>query len=123
MIASYEAREGVETVIGILSARPLSDEHRDQVVEDTLRGAPDAKRARAERGMAADISEQASRIEVPVRVIVGAADNVESEDSLRAAFGNVLPKAEFIVLPGVGHLAPLEATAEVVGAIRSVMAA
>ena len=123
MIASYEAREGVEMVIGILSARPLSDEHRDQVVEDTLRGAPDAKRAWPERGMAADISELASRIEVPVRVIVGAADNVESEASLRAAFGKVLPEAEFIVLPGVGHLAPLEATAEVVGAIRSAIAA
>ena len=123
MIASYETHEGVETVIGILSARPLSDEHRDQVIEDTLRGAPGAKRAWPERGMATDVSEQASRIEVPVCVIVGADDNVESEDSLRAAFGNVVPRAEFIVLPGVGHLAPLEAVAEVVGAIRSAMAA
>ena len=122
MIASYEAREGVERVIGILSARPLSEEHREQVIEDTLRGAPAAKRAWPERGMIADISGPASQIKVPVRVIVGTADNVESEDSLRAAFESILPRAEFIVLPGVGHLAPLEAAAEVVGAIRSAMA-
>ena len=54
-----------------------------------------------------------------MRVIVGTADPVESEASLREAFGKVIPSAEFIVLPGVGHLAPLEATAEVTDAIRS----
>ena len=102
---------------------PLSDEHRNQVIEDTLRGAPDAKRAWPERGMTADISEMASQIKVPVHVIVGSADNVESEDSLRVARGETIPNAEFIVLPGVGHLAPLEATAEIVSAIRSALVA
>ena len=68
--------------------------------------------------MLTDISDEASKITVPVRVLVGGADNIESEASLRAAFGKVLPGAEFVILPGVGHLAPLEATGAVVDAIR-----
>jgi pimeloyl-ACP methyl ester carboxylesterase len=56
---------------------------------------------------------------VPVRVIVGSADVVETEASLRAFFGKVIPSAKFLVVPGVSHMAPLEATAAVVIAIRS----
>lgn len=119
MIASYQSREGAEAVIGILSARPLSGAHREQVIEDTLRGSAGAKQAWPEKGMIQDISGDAARIAVPVRIVVGDADNIESEGALRAAFGKVIPSAEFIVLPGVGHLAPLEATADVVNAIRS----
>jgi pimeloyl-ACP methyl ester carboxylesterase len=119
MIASYQAREGAEMVIGILAALPLTDAQREQVIEDMLCGAPDAKRAWPERGMITDISEQASKITVPVRVVVGSADKIESESALRVAFGKVIPRTDFVVLPGVGHLAPLEATAEVVNAIRA----
>ena len=118
MLASYQAREGAKAVVGLLSARRLTDEQREQVVEDTLGGGAEAKRAWPEKGMTADISGEAARISVPVRVVVGSADTVESERSLRAAFAGVVPAAEFVVLPGVGHLAPLEAPAEVAAAIR-----
>ena len=118
MVASYGSREGIEAAIGVLAALPLSAAHREQVIEDTLGGAPDAKRAWPERGMIEDVSDQASMIDVPVHVIVGSADGIESESSLHATLGKVIPDTEFIVLPGVGHLAPLEATAEVVDAIR-----
>ncbi len=118
MVASYGSREGIEAAIGILAALPLSAAHREQVIEDSLCGAPTAKRAWPERGMIEDVSDQASTIDVPVHVIVGSADGIESERSLRATLGKVIPNTEFIVLPGVGHLAPLEATAEVVDAIR-----
>lgn len=119
MLQSYQSREGAEMVIGILSALPLSDAHREQIIEDILSGSADAKRAWPENGMIADISDAASRIAVPVRVIVGDADNIESESALRAAFGKVIPSADFVILPGVGHLAPLEATTGLVDAIRS----
>ena len=120
MIASYQTREGV---MGIISALPLSEAYREQIIEDALRGSPGAKRAWPETGMIEDISEQASRITVPVRVIVGSADVVETEPSLRAAFGKANSSTEFIVLPGVSHMAPLEATAEVADAIRAAQAA
>lgn len=118
VLASHQAREGAEAVVGLLSACRLTDEQREQVVEDTLGGGTEAKRAWPEKGMIADISGEAARISVPVSVVVGSADTVESERSLRAAFAGVVPTAEFVVLPGVGHLAPLEAPAEVAAAIR-----
>jgi pimeloyl-ACP methyl ester carboxylesterase len=123
IITVYQAREGVEVAIGRLTVLPLSKTHREQVIEDSLSGAPDAKRAWPEEGMIRDISNEASKILVPVHVIVGGADNVETESSLRAAFGGVLPATEFTVLPGVGHLAPLEAPAELAGAIKAVLTA
>jgi len=123
MLAAYQAREGVEVAIARLAVLPLSKTHREQVIEDSLSGAPDAKRAWPEVGMIRDISNEVTKIRVSVRVIVGAADNIESEGSLRAAFGGVLPATEFTVLPGVGHLAPLEAPAELTGAIRAALIA
>lgn len=90
MMASYETREGIETAIGILTALPLSDAFREQVIEGTLCGAAGAKRAWPDREMKADVSEEASKINVPVRVIVGKADTVESENSLREAFGKTI---------------------------------
>ena len=119
MIESYQTREGAEAVIGHLSAAPLSDLYREQVIEDTLCGAPNAKRAWPERGMAEDVSEKTTKIEVPICVIVGSADKIEPEAALRATFEEVHPGAEFIVLPGIGHLAPLEAVAGTVDAIRA----
>ena len=120
MIASYQSREGVG---GIIAALPLSDAAREQIIGDALRGSPDAKRAWPEQGMTQDISAQAAKIAVPIHIIVGSADVVETPDSLRAAFGKAISSTGFTVLPGVSHMAPLEATAEVGGAIRSALSA
>ncbi len=116
----YQSREGAELVIRNLTPHPLSDAFREQIIEDTLRGSSGAKRARPEKGMSADISDEASRIAVPVHVIVGGDDRVETEASLRAAFGKVLEGVNFVVIPGVGHIAPLGAPAKLASAIRSV---
>lgn len=119
MLASYQTREGAESVVGILSGRELSPALREQVVEDTFGGAPDAKSAWTDEGMTQDVAGEAAGIEVPVVVIVGQEDRVEREDALRASFSSVLTGVGFTVLPGVGHLAPLEAPAELVEAIRA----
>jgi len=116
MVESYQGREGV---MGIISALPLTNDRRELIVEEILRGSPGAKRAWPEQGMIEDISAKASKITVPVHIIVGSADVVETEASLRRAFGKVIPSAKFTVLPGASHMAPLEATAEVVNAIRA----
>lgn len=119
MLESYRTPEGAEKAIGVLTSRPISASHRKWVVDDILSGAPAAKQAWTERGMIQDISDQAAQITVPVMVIVGTSDNVEQETSLRLSFGKVIPHACFNVLQRVGHLSPLEATAELANAIRS----
>jgi pimeloyl-ACP methyl ester carboxylesterase len=42
---------------------------------------------------------------VPTTIIVGDADRVEPESLLRREFETRIPGIEFVILPGVGHLA------------------
>jgi pimeloyl-ACP methyl ester carboxylesterase len=56
-----------------------------------------------------------------VHVIAGGDDAVEPEASLRAAFGKWVRHVDFVVLPGVGHIAPLEGPAKLADAIRSAL--
>jgi len=44
MLDSYSSREAVEQALSVLAGGPLSPRLREQVIEDTLRGAPAAKR-------------------------------------------------------------------------------
>ena len=61
-IGLYQSREGAEMVIRNLTPHPLSDALREQIIEDTLRGSLGAKRAWPEKGMVADISNEAAKI-------------------------------------------------------------
>ena len=120
-VGLYDSREGAERVISNLTPHPLPDAFREQIIEDSMRGSPGAKRAWPMDGMIADIRDEAAKIAVPVHVIAGGDDSVEPEASLRAAFGKLIRNVDFAVLPGVGHMAPLEAPAELAGAIRSAL--
>jgi len=109
MLESYGTREGVLQALSVLAGGPLSRELREHVIEDTLRGAADAKRAWTESGMIEDVSAGLDAVTVPVTVLIGDRDQVEHEAALREAFGRFLSHAAFRVLKGVGHLSPLEA--------------
>ena len=108
MLASYQTREGAEQAISVLAGRPLSEAEREQVIADTLRGAPGAKREWTEHGMVAAVDARLSDFRGPVTVLVGELDRVEQPDALRTAFARVLPQVSLEVLPNTGHLAPIE---------------
>ncbi len=100
-------------VLGILAERPPRDALHRKIVEDTLGGQQKAKKAWISENMAVDISGDLSAIDVPVHVIVGNADRVETKEILRREIPRFLGDARFHVLDGVGHLAPLEAPGDV----------
>ena len=99
--------------MAVLAGSPLPDPLREQVIEDTLRGAPQAKQTWTRHNMIADVSAGLDAVAVPVSVVLGDRDQVERETTLRAVFSRFIPHATFHVLRGVGHLSPLEAPGEI----------
>jgi pimeloyl-ACP methyl ester carboxylesterase len=108
MLASYENRKGVLQALSILSGKPLANSLCQQVIADTLAGAFGAKQAWTDVGMIEDISDGLASVTVPISVLIGDCDQVEHESALRSVFSSLLPQTTFTVLPGVGHLSPIE---------------
>ena len=109
MLASNQSPDGVEVDLEVLAGPNLPADAREQVIADTLAGHPDAKRAWTDVGMVADFSAGLERVTMPVAVIVGDRDQVERAEVLCAAFTPALPQARLTIVPGFGHLLPLEA--------------
>ncbi len=76
-VESYGSREGVLQALAVLGGEALPNELREQVIEDTLRGAPEAKSAWTERGMVEDVTKGLDAVGLPVTVVVGDRDQVE----------------------------------------------
>jgi hypothetical protein len=72
----------------ILTATPLSDDLKAQIVADSRAGAPEARIQWPLHAIAQDITREARNIEVPVLVIAGEHDHVEPVEVLR---DNLLP--------------------------------
>ena len=109
MLASYQSREGVLQALGMLAGSPLPHALREQVIADTLRGEAGAKRAWPDQGMTQDVSAGLEGFTLPVDILIGEHDHIEREAVLRPALSRLLPQAVFTIVPGAGHLLPLEA--------------
>jgi pimeloyl-ACP methyl ester carboxylesterase len=96
----------------VLTAAPLNDDLKAQIVADSLAGAPAARCEWPLHGIAQDITAEARDIEVPILVVAGEHDRVEPIEVLRENLMPYLKRAELHVISGSGHLMPLEAPAE-----------
>jgi pimeloyl-ACP methyl ester carboxylesterase len=124
LIGAYLTRESVEFVIDhVLTAKPLDVAYREQVIEDSLRGAPQAKAGWPDVAMREDITAATVSIDAPTIVISGELDQVDRVATLQAELLPRIPHAAMHVLPGTGHLSPLEAPAEVARLIARFAAA
>jgi pimeloyl-ACP methyl ester carboxylesterase len=118
MIESYRSRLGVEAAIQyVLTANELPANVREMIIEDTLKGAPGAKRAWPESGMIEDISKEVPNINVPTLVLAGEKDQVERLEVLEKELLPRVPGARLKLIPKTGHLSPLEAPNEIATAI------
>ncbi len=110
MAGAYASAEAIGwTIDNVLAGRPLPPHLREQVIADSLGGADAAKAAWPTTTIAENVAVDLARIEVPVLVIGGEVDKVDSAEMLRSIVVPALPGAEMTVLPDVGHLLPLEA--------------
>jgi pimeloyl-ACP methyl ester carboxylesterase len=124
MAGAYLSREAVEATIDmVLTAKPLSAEDREQVIEDSLRGAPQAKVAWPRATSLEDIAAEVGDIDVPTLVVAGELDRVDPPIRLQAELLPRVPQAEMHVLPGTGHLSMLESPDAVAALIAEFSAA
>lgn len=110
----YQTRESIEGALAtMLVSSPLPHDLHEQVVADSLVGAPAAKAGWPLVMSQEDISGELPAIRVPVLVIAGGADKVDPVDAHKTQLLPRLSDVEFHVLPGIGHLVPLQAPVEV----------
>ncbi|KAG9013681.1 hypothetical protein FRB94_001243 [Tulasnella sp. JGI-2019a] len=113
-LAAYGSPQSAEFVArNVLSASPLSDQTIKIVVEDMLGGSKLATAAWPGYAMAEDVSEIVSATTARTLVLVGELDSVETPERARNEVVGNIKGAKIVVLPGVGHLLPLEASKEV----------
>ncbi|MCO5994819.1 alpha/beta fold hydrolase [Actinoallomurus rhizosphaericola] len=116
---AYDSAENVGQALDhVLTAVPLDPAVRDAVVRDSLASDADAREEWPLRGIAADVSAAAGRIDVPVLVLAGENDQVEPPSVLREHLLPHLPDARFEVVAKSGHLLPLEAPDAVASALE-----
>lgn len=119
LLHAYDSPESVAYARDhILTALPLTEAQQAQVIEDSLQGAHQAKRAWPTEIMLEDIRSNVSRITVPTLVLSGAHDQVDTTERLREELMPYIAGAQLIVLPGVGHLSMLESPQAVAQAIQ-----
>ncbi len=107
---AYDSAESVAGVRDhVLTATALDDALSAQVIEDSLAGSAAAREEWPLRGIAQDITAEARTIDVPTLVLAGEHDQVEPVDVLKNHLMPYLADASLAVIPGSGHLIPLEA--------------
>jgi pimeloyl-ACP methyl ester carboxylesterase len=110
MVEAYTSRESViSTVSHVLSANPLSPDDLEGVIADSLRGSPAAKTAWPLAASQEDITEAVSNVAVPTMIISGERDRVAPPRMLEKELLPRIMRATMQILPGLGHLLPLEA--------------
>ena len=115
---AYDSRESVlASIEHVLTARTLAKSDLEQIVADSLRGASAAKIAWPMQALMEDITVAIPRINVPVLIVAGELDQVDPLDAMKSEVLARIAGATMQTLPGVGHLSPLEAPADVARAI------
>jgi pimeloyl-ACP methyl ester carboxylesterase len=120
MVHAYDSRDSIiATVQQVLAGTPLAADDLEQVVEDSLQGAPAARSAWPLEASQEDITVQAALIRAPTLVISGEEDRVDPPAVLRQELMPRIPQATLHILPKIGHLSPLEAPGDLADLIRS----
>ena len=123
MESAYSSPESVnQSIDHMLTAKPLTESQRQQVVADSLRGAPQARVAWPNYTSRKDISDDVLNIAVPTIVIAGELDKVDPVEVLQAEVVSRIPQASLHVLSGTGHLSPLESPQDVAKLIETFVA-
>ena len=98
--------------------QPLPAELVQQVIDDRLRTSPAAWRWWLASGSCESVQDRIAQISVPIQVLSGALDTDIPTAVIEREVMARIPLAHMRLLPGCGHLLPLEAPQAVAQAIR-----
>ena len=113
-LAAYGQLAAAEETFAAITSVPLPAAWRAQVIADNLRATRPAWDAWLTSGSREDISALMPRLRVPCRLLVGERDQAISLDTQRRLTLPLLPAGTaLVVVPGAGHLLPLEAPEEI----------
>ena len=108
-LAAYGQPAEAEKTFDKITSLPLPPGWREHVVEDNLRTSQAAWDAWLERGSREDISALMPQVQVPCRLLVGEHDQAIPLAAQRRQTLPLLPAGSpLVVVPGAGHLLPLE---------------
>jgi 3-oxoadipate enol-lactonase len=120
MVHAYDSPESiVATVRQVLAPNGLASDDLNIVIVDSMAGGIAAKAAWPLAASQEDITDAVANIDVPVMVISGEDDRVDPPAVLRRDLLPHIPQAQLLLLPGVGHLSPLEAPADIADVLRA----
>lgn len=107
-------REAAEKTLAQITRKPLSKAQQAQIIADNLRASSEGWIAWPAVGSRTDITNRMPRITVPVTLLVGDADEALPPSVQPDMVQPYLPQATLHIIPGAGHLLPLEVPDEVV---------
>ncbi|MBF9141549.1 alpha/beta fold hydrolase [Hymenobacter properus] len=118
-VAAHGKLEEAEKTFRKITRRPIAPEIRARVIADNLRTTQAAWTHWLLEGAREDITALMPRVQVPCHLLVGEGDTAITPESQRHLTLPLLPAGTpFRVVPGAGHLLPLEAPDEVMEAVR-----
>ncbi|WP_201986659.1 alpha/beta fold hydrolase [Hymenobacter rubidus] len=118
-LAAFGKPEEAAKTFRKITRRPLSATLRAQVIADNLRTTQPAWDKWLEEGTREDISALMPLLAVPCHLLVGEGDEAITPASQQRLTLPLLPAGTpFTVIPGAGHLLPLEAAPEVLAALK-----
>lgn len=121
-LAGWGLLDHAEATLAQTTARPLGSHVRHLALDDMLRSGAAAWRAWLEGGSLEDIAPRMGDVAVPVTVLCGSDDATIPADVHRRELMPWLRDATLAIVPGAGHLLPLEAPDTVAQAIIAQLA-
>ncbi len=118
LLASWGDRDAMAAVVQKIAVRPLSCQDRERQVADMLAASKQAWEAWVSHGSREDLSASIEKIAVPITVVSGGCDQNITAAVLRQELLQRAPAATMEIIPGVGHLLPLEARDQVAAIIQ-----
>ena len=108
MLNTHGQRSAAEQTFEKITAKPVSEKSKEQIIVDNLRTAQPAWNAWLLAGSREDISDRMASIVVPVSIIVGTKDRALPPDVQTRLVIPYLNNVTFDTIDGAGHLLPWE---------------